>query len=757
MTQGLQFSLLFSGLEALTTGDTAVLKSDMADSAATQQAAAFRQILQDEQYSKTVRQGQTFAATSVQQQGYSQAVGAIHAQESSAKVAQDNDLAASAVADSAVDDSAVEDSIVENSDLAEQWLGLIRQSGDASAQLKQKAEMAKLFFTAQPAAEAENNELVPEHFAKLAGQDNAHADIQDNGERMLSQKNQDLVIEKPAAQITSNTDMLAVTPEELTSETDTNSESLDATLDKTKAETDELAKKQQAKSTHYVTSVTQPGLPLASGATTATESEPVQADLAKTVSSDAILNQAVTTASLSQADSESKDKQNDTTLQAVANQATLAKNDIAKATLVADHTSQQKLTNVNEAAVVKEQTELSNQDKSAVEPKLAEHVTTARVTTAVKSDADIDTPSVTKLETVEQAIITTGSVNTASGSNAVLNTTADEAALSRVANLSEANVSAAQSKPSTEVVTEVTPESSEAKKLPDAMSVIRLAEQVGSTESTDVAPSNVATINVNVDGKTSVRDKSSANLAETVAVNTNKISGSKTDKGADTGDSQSEQQGQSRQDGRQYTFNRLDVTLTPNTAQPAASVATNASAQVNDTAGVIARAESFATVLEQQSRPQSAVAAPSLAAKLKQLNLQQQDAAGQLRERVQLMVRQNVQVAEIRLDPAELGQMQIRVNLQQEQASVQFIVQQQHAKELLEQQMPRLRELLQQQGIQLGEGQVQQQTREERQQAEQRSAGGSQHNDEKKTGTDNANQTTTVELRQSERLVDYYA
>ena len=114
MTQGLQFSLLFSGLDGLTTGDTAGLKSDMADSAATQQAAAFRQILQEEQYSKTVRQGQTFAATSAQQQGYSQAVGAIHAQESSAKVAQDNDLAASAVADSAVDDSAVEDSIVES-------------------------------------------------------------------------------------------------------------------------------------------------------------------------------------------------------------------------------------------------------------------------------------------------------------------------------------------------------------------------------------------------------------------------------------------------------------------------------------------------------------------------------------------------------------------------------------------------------------------------------------------------------------------
>lgn len=757
MTQGLQFSLLFSGLDALTTGDTAGLKSNMADSAATQQAAAFRQILQDEQYSKTVRQGQTFAATSAQQQGYSQAIGATRAKESDAKVAQDGGVAASAVVDSAVEDNALEDSAfagrafedssfadsavaantVENSDLAEQWLGLIRQSGDASAQLKQKAEMAKLFFTAQPAADAEQLGAEPtteaEHFAKLAGPDNANAGIPDNLERMLSQKKQDLATEKPAAQVTSNTGMLTATSEELTSETDADSGSLDATLDKTKVETDELTKKQQAKSANHVTAATQPGLPLASGATTATES-----------------------ASLSQANSESKDKQNDTALQAMTNQAALAKNDAAKAALAADNSSQEKLTKVTEDAGGKALTELANQKLSAAEPKLAAHVEAAALTTAVKSDADIDTPSETKPETTGQAI-TTASVNTASGSPAAINTTADDAALARVVNLSEANVSIVQSKPSTEVVTSITPDSSEAKKQPDTLSAIRLAEQIGSTESSDVAPSNVATINLNGDGKTSVRDKASANLAETVAVNTNKSSGSKADKGADTGDSQSEQQGQSRQDGRQYTFNRLDVTLTPNTAQPAATVAPSASTQVNDTAAVIARAESFATVLEQQSRPQSAVAAPSLAATLKQLNLQQQDAAGQLRERVQLMVRQNVQVAEIRLDPAELGQMQIRVNLQQEQASVQFIVQQQHAKELLEQQMPKLRELLQQQGIQLGEGQVQQQTREERQQAEQRAAGGAQHNDDKQTGTDSANQTTTIELKQSERLVDYYA
>lgn len=190
---------------------------------------------------------------------------------------------------------------------------------------------------------------------------------------------------------------------------------------------------------------------------------------------------------------------------------------------------------------------------------------------------------------------------------------------------------------------------------------------------------------------------------------------------------------------------------------------TNLEVRMQPTAGQQNQTESFVQQLARQesiatseSSRQAASVAPSteLSAKLKQLNLQQQDAAGQLRERVQLMVRQNIQVAEIRLDPAELGQMQIRINLQQEQASVQFIVQQQQAKELLEQQMPRLRDMLQQQGIQLGEGQVQQQSRQQ-QDAEQRQRA----NAEGPLGTleDEVTARQQLDVKHSERLVDYYA
>jgi len=141
------------------------------------------------------------------------------------------------------------------------------------------------------------------------------------------------------------------------------------------------------------------------------------------------------------------------------------------------------------------------------------------------------------------------------------------------------------------------------------------------------------------------------------------------------------------------------------------------------------------------------------------LNLLQQDAATNLRERVSLMVRQNIQVAEIRLDPAGLGQMQIKIDMQQDQASVQFIVQQPQAKELLEQQLPRLRELLQQQGIQLTEGQVQQQSQQqERQMAQRNNQSGAQASGSAVDGADdNPTGAVAVKVVHSERLVDYYA
>lgn len=225
----------------------------------------------------------------------------------------------------------------------------------------------------------------------------------------------------------------------------------------------------------------------------------------------------------------------------------------------------------------------------------------------------------------------------------------------------------------------------------------------------------------------------------------------------------SSQQGSSQQHSSQQQLrqNNDGQPADASVAVPDSSVAT---AKVAADTSTMTRSETaFGSALHvaeqrQQASPAQPVARP-LAEQLKQsLNLLQQDAAGQLRERVSFMVRQNIQIAEIRLDPAGLGQMQIKIDMQQDQASVQFIVQQSQAKELLEQQLPRLREMLQQQGIQLAEGQVQQQSQQDRQLA-QRDSNHSGNNGQHTADDSQDAQAETVQLnvKTSDRLVDYYA
>lgn len=94
------------------------------------------------------------------------------------------------------------------------------------------------------------------------------------------------------------------------------------------------------------------------------------------------------------------------------------------------------------------------------------------------------------------------------------------------------------------------------------------------------------------------------------------------------------------------------------------------------------------------------------------LDLQQTEASQKLQERINIMMSRNIQRADIRLDPPELGSVQIRVNMSGEQASVQFQVQSAQAKDAIETAMPRLREMLEQQGIDLADTQVGEQSKE---------------------------------------------
>lgn len=80
-----------------------------------------------------------------------------------------------------------------------------------------------------------------------------------------------------------------------------------------------------------------------------------------------------------------------------------------------------------------------------------------------------------------------------------------------------------------------------------------------------------------------------------------------------------------------------------------------------------------------------------------------------MKQQLVTMVSQGIQHAEIRLDPPELGQLMVRVQVQGDQTQVQFQVAQHQTRDLVEQALPRLKELLAEQGLQLTDSQVSQQ------------------------------------------------
>ncbi|WP_033135914.1 flagellar hook-length control protein FliK [Aeromonas finlandensis] len=139
----------------------------------------------------------------------------------------------------------------------------------------------------------------------------------------------------------------------------------------------------------------------------------------------------------------------------------------------------------------------------------------------------------------------------------------------------------------------------------------------------------------------------------------------------------------------------------------------------------------------QNSQPQPQLAenrAPSAAEgavrrepqNLPHLKLASQEAPAELHQKVNVMLAEKLQQAEIQLDPLGLGKMKIQIQIGADsQANVHFVVQHGQTREMLEQAMPRLRDMLAGQGIQLGQTQVQQQSQQQQQQQQQGQAASS--------------------------------
>lgn len=89
-----------------------------------------------------------------------------------------------------------------------------------------------------------------------------------------------------------------------------------------------------------------------------------------------------------------------------------------------------------------------------------------------------------------------------------------------------------------------------------------------------------------------------------------------------------------------------------------------------------------------------------------------------LSDRVVWMVNQGVQSADLKLNPANLGQIDVRITVSDGQATVNFTSPHQHVRDAIESAMPRLREMMQDGGMSLAGANVSDQSaRDQRQQA----------------------------------------
>lgn len=160
------------------------------------------------------------------------------------------------------------------------------------------------------------------------------------------------------------------------------------------------------------------------------------------------------------------------------------------------------------------------------------------------------------------------------------------------------------------------------------------------------------------------------------------------------------------------------------------------------------RAESLLAAQQARQVPGAAVA------------MQQPGWTQDVTDKVMWMSSQNLKSAEIKLDPAELGRLDIKIDMSQEQTQVTFTSANAGVRDSLEAQMHRLRELLAQQGMANVDVNVSDQSQ---QQADAQSHELAQGRSSSETGTDRGDerqqQVTSLHEQHDGRLglVDYYA
>jgi len=150
----------------------------------------------------------------------------------------------------------------------------------------------------------------------------------------------------------------------------------------------------------------------------------------------------------------------------------------------------------------------------------------------------------------------------------------------------------------------------------------------------------------------------------------------------------------------------------------------------------------FSNVLAASSRSPEAMTA----------SLNQPQWNQQVGDRINWMISQGLRQADIRLNPPELGMLEIRVQIQGDQASIQFNTAHTDVKDALDNAMPRLREMLAANGLNLADVNV---SHQGHQQAGQGDGSRSGHPSRSEAEQNVENQATKSFL--SNGIIDFYA
>ena len=104
-------------------------------------------------------------------------------------------------------------------------------------------------------------------------------------------------------------------------------------------------------------------------------------------------------------------------------------------------------------------------------------------------------------------------------------------------------------------------------------------------------------------------------------------------------------------------------------------------------------------------------------------NIQNPNWSQQMAQQVSYMIKGGFQQAEIKLNPAHLGPMEIKLMINDDQASINFVAQHAPVRDALDNALPRLKEMLEQQGLNLSDVDVSTQSEQQQANAESQEQG----------------------------------